>query len=44
MVGPGNAHLAHAVDERVPVADLVAVAEGIARVIEGFPATIARRG
>lgn len=36
MVGPGNAHLAHAVDERVPVADLVAVAEGVARVIEGF--------
>ena len=41
MAGPGNAHLAHAVDERVPIADLVATAEGIARVIEGFPATIA---
>lgn len=38
MVGPGNAHLAHAVDERVLVADLVAVAEGIARVIGGYHA------
>jgi acetylornithine deacetylase len=44
MAGPGNAHLAHAVDERVAVADLVAVGEGIGRVIGGFPATIARRG
>ncbi len=44
MVGPGNAHLAHAVDERVPVADLVATAEGIVRVIEAFPATIAASG
>ncbi len=44
MVGPGNAHLAHAVDERVPIADLVALAEGIERLIEGFPATIRRCG
>ena len=44
MAGPGNAHLAHAVDERVAVADLVAVARGIERVIAGFPATIGRRG
>ena len=44
MAGPGNAHLAHAVDERVAVADLVAVAEGIERVIARFPATIAQRG
>jgi len=28
--GPGDIHLAHAVDERVPVADLVACAQGIA--------------
>ena len=28
MVGPGNAHLAHAVDERVPIADLVALRAG----------------
>ncbi len=40
MVGPGHAHLAHAVDERVPIADLVAVAEGIARAIAGFPAGV----
>jgi len=38
MVGPGNAHLAHAVDERVPVADLVALAEGVERVIGGYHA------
>jgi acetylornithine deacetylase len=38
MAGPGNGHLAHAVDERVPIADLVAVAEGIARVIGGYHA------
>ena len=44
MVGPGNAHLAHAVDERVPIADPVALAEGIERLIEGFPATIRRCG
>lgn len=44
MVGPGNAHLAHAVDERVAIADLVPVAEGIERVVAGFPATIAPRG
>ena len=44
MAGPGNARLAHAVDERVPIADLVATAEGVARVIAGFPATIADRG
>ncbi len=44
MAGPGNAYLAHAVDERVPVADLVAVAEGVERVVTGFPATIAARG
>ncbi|HEX5910893.1 MAG TPA: M20/M25/M40 family metallo-hydrolase, partial [Thermoleophilaceae bacterium] len=36
MVGPGNAHLAHAVDERVPIDDLAALAEGIGRVIDGF--------
>jgi acetylornithine deacetylase len=36
MIGPGNAHLAHAVDERVPIGDLAALAEGIGRVIDGF--------
>ena len=41
MAGPGNAHLAHATDERVEVADLVAVAEGIERVVRGFPTTLA---
>ena len=30
MAGPGDARRAHAVDERVPIADLVATAEGIA--------------
>jgi len=38
MAGPGDARLAHAVDERVPIADLVATAEGIARVIGGYHA------
>jgi acetylornithine deacetylase len=41
MVGPGNAHLAHGVDERVAIADLVAVAEGAARVIGSFASTLA---
>ena len=36
MVGPGNAHLAHAVDERVAIDDLAALAAGIGRVIDGF--------
>ena len=40
MAGPRGLALAHAVDERVAVADLVATADGIERVIEGFPATI----
>ncbi len=34
MVGTGGIELAHAVDERVPVADLVRLREGIRRVIE----------
>ena len=41
MVGPGNAHLAHAVDERVPVTDLVALARGVDRVIGSFASTLA---
>jgi acetylornithine deacetylase/succinyl-diaminopimelate desuccinylase-like protein len=28
--GPGDIYLAHAVDERVPIAELVACAQGIA--------------
>jgi acetylornithine deacetylase len=36
MAGPRGLARAHAVDERVAVADLVATAQGITRVIEGF--------
>jgi acetylornithine deacetylase len=36
MAGPRGLALAHAVDERVAVADLEATRDGITRVIEGF--------
>jgi acetylornithine deacetylase len=37
MAGTAGLELAHAVDERVAVADLVRLAEGLRRVIEHFP-------
>jgi len=37
MAGTAGLELAHAVDERVAVADLIRLSEGILRVIEGFP-------
>ena len=39
MAGPSGIELAHAVDERVRVDDLVAVARTIVRVVHGFTAT-----
>jgi acetylornithine deacetylase len=36
MAGPPGIELAHAVDERVAVADLVTVARTIVRVVFGF--------
>lgn len=44
MVGTPGLELAHAVDERVAVADLVRLAEGIVRVIERFPASVEGSG
>jgi acetylornithine deacetylase len=40
MAGTPGLELAHAVDERVAVADLAQLSESIGRVIEGFPASV----
>ena len=40
MAGPGGLELAHAVDERVAVADLVRLSEAILRVVERFGSTL----
>jgi len=40
MVGTGGLELAHAVDERVAIADLERLRDGIQRVIEAFPASV----
>ena len=40
MAGTPGLELAHAVDERVAVADLVTLSEGIRRVIDRFPASV----